>query len=189
LSTDRRAWRRPLGWDDFQNHPEWHAHDAIQLLFPNRVRGRLLSRGGAGPGHRRGLVRDDVAGRGRRRWDGLQNHPERHADDAIQLLLPTKVRGRRKPLRWAGPGHPTGRLKRLKSHESRLIAKPCLRNAGRRLRLREADIGPVEIRHQIQEDHRRHDAPGDFAPRHGGTGSIEGHRGAPRKYHNYAGVK
>ena len=54
---------------------------------------------------------------------------------------------------------------------------------------READTGPVEIRHQIQDDHQRHNAPGDFAPQHGGTGSIECHRGAPRKYHNYAGVK
>jgi hypothetical protein len=33
-----------------------------------------------------------------RLWDGLQNHPERRADDAIQLLLPKRrVRGRRKP--------------------------------------------------------------------------------------------
>ena len=55
--------------------------------------------------------------------------------------------------------------------------------------LREADIGPVEISHQIQEDHQRHDAPSDFAPQQGGSGCIEGHRGAPRKYHNYAGVK
>jgi hypothetical protein len=28
-------------------------------------------------------------------WDGLQNHPERRADDAIQLLLPKRVHGRR----------------------------------------------------------------------------------------------
>jgi uncharacterized repeat protein (TIGR03803 family) len=32
-----------------------------------------------------------------RLWDGLQNHPEWHADDAIQLLLPKRVHGRRNP--------------------------------------------------------------------------------------------
>ena len=36
---------------------------------------------------------------------GLQNHPERHADDALQLLLPKRMHGRRQPLRRAGPGH------------------------------------------------------------------------------------
>ena len=54
--------------------------------------------------------------------------------------------------------------------------------------LREADIGPVEISHQINEDHQRHDAPGDFAPQQGGPGGIEGHRGAPRRYHIAPGL-
>jgi hypothetical protein len=49
--------------------------------------------------------------------------------------------------------------------------------------LGEADIGPVEISHQIKKDHQRHDAPGDFASQHSGPGGIEGHLSAPRRYH------
>ena len=48
--------------------------------------------------------------RGHRRWYGLQNHPEWHADDAIQLLLPKRVQGRRNPCR-ARAGHQWGLLR------------------------------------------------------------------------------
>ena len=51
----------------------------------------------ASPGHRREPLRDNVRWRGLRRRHGLQNHPERHADDAIQLLLPNRMHGRRRP--------------------------------------------------------------------------------------------
>jgi hypothetical protein len=38
-------------WHGLRNHPEWHAHDAIQLLRPKRVPGRHGPRRGARPGH------------------------------------------------------------------------------------------------------------------------------------------
>ena len=56
---------------------------------------------GADPGDQWGPVRDNGGWRGPRRWDNLQNHCERHADDAIQL----RRQGRRNPHGRAGPGH------------------------------------------------------------------------------------
>jgi len=47
-----------------------------------------------------GLLRDNPQWRDKL-WHGLRNHREWHADHAAQLRL----RGRRVPLRWAGPGH------------------------------------------------------------------------------------
>ena len=40
----------------------------------------------------------EVRWRGQRRWDGLQNHPQRHADHALQLLPPKRLPRRRQPL-------------------------------------------------------------------------------------------
>ena len=78
----------------------------LQLLVPKRVaRTAQAPMRAAGPGHRWELLRDNVLRWGQRRRDGLQNHPEWHADDAIQLLLPERVRGRLQPLRGPGPGH------------------------------------------------------------------------------------
>jgi uncharacterized repeat protein (TIGR03803 family) len=42
---------------------------------------------------------------GNRQWDGLQDHPKRHADDAAQLLLAKRFHRWRTALRRAGPGH------------------------------------------------------------------------------------
>src|ERR1035438_892924 len=94
-----------------QNHPEWHADNAIQLLLPKRVHGRLYPPGWAGPGHRRGFLRDNRWwGRhlpSSRLWDGLQNHPEWHVDNATQF----QWHGRLCPRRWARPGHRWGLLR------------------------------------------------------------------------------
>src|SRR5438445_3991318 len=38
-------------------------------------------------------------------WYGLQNHPKRHADHGLQLLLAKLLRGRWKPRSQPGPGH------------------------------------------------------------------------------------
>ena len=46
----------------------------------------------------------DVGGANARGY-GLQNHPQRHADDALQLLFAKRLHGRRRPRRGAGPGH------------------------------------------------------------------------------------
>src|SRR5208337_2851232 len=66
--------------------------DAAQL----RRHGRLEPRGGAGPGHRWELVRDNGRRRGQRRWYDLQNHPKWDADDALQLLCAERLHGRRR---------------------------------------------------------------------------------------------
>ena len=66
--------------------------------FPN---GRQSPLRGAGPGHRWELLRDNGRWRGPQSWDGLQNHPKRHADDAAQF----RRHGRPGALRGAGPGH------------------------------------------------------------------------------------
>jgi hypothetical protein len=42
--------------------------------------------------------------RNQRRWHGLQNHPKRHPEDPLQLLLPKWVRGWERSIRGAGPG-------------------------------------------------------------------------------------
>src|ERR1019366_791954 len=52
-----------------------------------------------------GSLRDSVQSGGQRRGDDLQGHPERHAGDAIQLLLRKRVHGRRAPRSGARPGH------------------------------------------------------------------------------------
>src|ERR1039457_6103044 len=77
-----------------QNHPEWHADDAIQLLLPDKLHGRPIPQRGAGPGHRWRLLRDHARW-GQQARDGLQNHPDWHADDAIQVLPPDKLHRRR----------------------------------------------------------------------------------------------
>jgi hypothetical protein len=43
--------------------------------------------GAVDPGYRWELVRDHGRGRGQRRRNNLQNHPEWHADHALQLLV------------------------------------------------------------------------------------------------------
>ena len=148
-------------WDDLQNHPEWNADDAVQLLLPERVyrrrqpdwrgwsrppmgtstgqrrlagptatvarssksprvaRSRRFTASapkagartasypyaGLDPGHRWELLRDNVqCGANEQRRDDLQNHPEWHADDALQLLLPKRLHGRLSPRRgWSRP--------------------------------------------------------------------------------------
>src|ERR1035438_291864 len=97
-------WSHGWLWNRLQNHPEWHPNDAIQLLRPKRVHGRRIPRCGASPSHQWGLLRDNGPWRGVRPRDGIQNHPAWHADDAIQLLHPKRVPGRRIPQR-AGPRH------------------------------------------------------------------------------------
>jgi uncharacterized repeat protein (TIGR03803 family) len=64
-----------------------------------RLLGRLVTLCGADPGHRWEPLRDDVSGRNQRRWHGLQNHPKRHPEDPLQLLLPKWVRGRERSIR------------------------------------------------------------------------------------------
>src|ERR1039458_3900 len=79
-----------------------------------KVHGRRRPPGGAGPGRQWGPLRDNEYCWGQRRvrlWHRLQNHPGRHADDAIQLLLPKRVHGRLYPPGWAGPGHRRGFLR------------------------------------------------------------------------------
>ena len=49
--------------------------------------------------------------RERRLRHGFQNHRERHGDDALQLLLPKRVRGRRRPGRGARAGRQWGLLR------------------------------------------------------------------------------
>src|ERR1039457_1003185 len=44
----------------FKNHSGWHADDAIQVLLPKRMHGRLLPPRWARPGHQWGLLRDNV---------------------------------------------------------------------------------------------------------------------------------
>src|ERR1017187_8115439 len=74
------------------DYPRGHA---LQLLFPRRVHGRRLPPGGVGPDHQRGPLWDNCCWWGQPPgWHSLQNHPGRHADDAIQLLLPDKLHGR-----------------------------------------------------------------------------------------------
>ena len=153
-TTPSRGWSRPPmgtstgqrssgGANDLrhglQNHPKWHADDAVQLLLAKRLHGRHHPYAGlvqatngnfygttvGGGAHGGGTVfkitpsgtlttlysfcsqsgctdgADPHAGlvqatngnfygttydwRGQRLWDGLQNHPKRHADDAAQL--------------------------------------------------------------------------------------------------------
>ena len=101
------VWRgqRLLRWDGLQNHPEWHADDAVQLLLPKRVHGRRIPQRGLVQATNGNFYGTTDGGGANGVWDGLQNHPEWHADDAIQLLLPKRVHGRRRPRRGAGPGH------------------------------------------------------------------------------------
>src|ERR1039457_6525802 len=55
----------------------------------------FCSQGGVGPDHQRGPLWDNCCWWGQPPgWHSLQNHPGRHADDAIQLLLPDKLHGR-----------------------------------------------------------------------------------------------
>src|ERR1017187_258238 len=76
-------WRSPPPWDGLQNHSERHADDAIQLLPPERVSGRLTPLRGAGPGRQWGPIRHNLGRRGQRPWYSLQNHAEWHADAAV----------------------------------------------------------------------------------------------------------
>jgi hypothetical protein len=68
-----------------------------------RLLGRLVTLCGPDPGRRWEPLRDDVSGRNQRRWHGLQNHPKRHPEDPLQLLLPKWVRGWERSIRGAGP--------------------------------------------------------------------------------------
>src|SRR6202050_5074406 len=97
-------------WDDLQNHPERHADNAIQLLRTKRVHGRRKPPRRAGRGRQWRPLRDSFEQRDLL-WHGLQNHPEWRADDPTQLLRPTKLHGRRRTLREAGPGHQWGLLR------------------------------------------------------------------------------
>lgn len=68
-----------------------------------RLLGRLVTLCGPDPGRRWEPLRDDVSVRNQRRWHGLQNHPKRHPEDPLQLLLPKWVRGWERSIRGAGP--------------------------------------------------------------------------------------
>src|ERR1019366_8803026 len=100
LLRDNKRWRVGL-WDGLQNHTGRHADDAVPLLFPKRVPGRLKPLRGAGPDRQWGLLRDSKEWRGQRPWDGLQNHPKRHTHDAAQL----RQDRRQRPRNYTGPGH------------------------------------------------------------------------------------
>ena len=76
----------------------------LAQLLPNGNARRRRPRGGAGPGHRWELLRDNGVWRDQQRRDGLQDHPKRQADDALQLLLAKQLHGRRRPPGGAGPG-------------------------------------------------------------------------------------
>src|ERR1039458_171858 len=104
-------WGQTLRRDGLQNHTEWHADPAIQVLLPKRVPGRQQPQRWARPGRRWGMLRDNVWRWGQQLWHRLQNHLGWHADDAIQLLLPKRVPGRQRPQRWARPGHQWGLLR------------------------------------------------------------------------------
>jgi uncharacterized repeat protein (TIGR03803 family) len=107
LLRDNVEWRGQRRWHGFPNHARWRADNAIQLLLPNRVRGRLIPRCGAGPGHRRQLLRDYIGRRGQRRWHGFRDHPQpRHVDGTAQLYGP-----QRSPHSGAGPGYQWGLLR------------------------------------------------------------------------------
>ena len=93
LLRDDMAWGRQRE-DDLPNHSDWHADDALPLLLAKRLHGRRIALGGVGSGHRRELLRHNDERRGQRLWHGLQNHPRRHTDDPLQLLLPERLPGR-----------------------------------------------------------------------------------------------
>jgi hypothetical protein len=78
------------------------AHHIAQL----RRHGRFESPGGAGPGHQWGSLRDDRR-RSPRLWHGLQNHANRHADEAAHF----QKRGRLLSLRRAGPSYQWGPIR------------------------------------------------------------------------------
>src|ERR1022692_4063451 len=113
-STGQRLVVGPTTGDSLQNHPEWHADDAIQLLLPKRLHGRPSTRRWARPARRWGLLRDNSIWRGQQFRGGLPNHPEWHADDAIQLLLPrqlSKLPGRRTAVCGTPPSRRRGPLR------------------------------------------------------------------------------
>ena len=60
LLRDNLGRRGQRPWDGFQNQPKRHADHAAQLLLGKRLRGRPISQRGAGPGRRRGFLRDNV---------------------------------------------------------------------------------------------------------------------------------
>src|SRR5205807_8939937 len=98
-------------WDDIQNHHEWHIDYALQLLFPEQLRGWRHYVRWADPNQRREPVRSNRQWRNQFRkllyfwvWYSLQNHAERRLDDALQFLLPTRLYGRRRAVCRTRPG-------------------------------------------------------------------------------------
>ena len=81
-------------WDDIQDYPERHADNPLQLLLATRLHRRKPCLWRADPGGHWQLVRDNTDRQSRLRlprttlwlWDDLQNYPERHADNPLQLL-------------------------------------------------------------------------------------------------------
>src|SRR6516164_11653254 len=115
LVRDNIVWRGQQRWHGLQNQPQWWpGEDPLQLLLAgrNRLHGWVYAHIGAGPGPRWELLRDSAVWRGQlavlglcaRLWGGLQNHPQWHADAALQLLLTgwSQLHGRQLPLRGAG---------------------------------------------------------------------------------------
>ena len=100
---------RGIPWrDGLQDYASRSADDALQIL---RTRPYALPRWqqparGARPGDGWELLRDNVQRGGQQPRDSLQNHAERRANHALQLLLPggNRLHGRQRSARGADPG-------------------------------------------------------------------------------------
>ena len=93
LRDNLRGRGQRTAWHGLQNHPEWHADHALQLLLASELHGRRDPYAGLVQGSDGNFYGTTIEWRGQRLlWHGLQNHPRRHADHALQLLLPSQLR-------------------------------------------------------------------------------------------------
>src|ERR1039458_9751492 len=113
--TTQLGGANSYGGTVFKITPSGTLTTLYSFLLPrqlSKLPGRRTTVCGTPPSRRRGPLRDNAVWWGQQlRWDGLQDHFEWHADDAIQLLLPKRVPGRHWPLPWARPGHQWGLLR------------------------------------------------------------------------------
>jgi uncharacterized repeat protein (TIGR03803 family) len=99
-------------WDCLQNHPEWRqADDAVQLCaqdYPQCTDGDMARRG-AGPGHQRGLLRDNVLRRGQWLWGTVFKITPTGTLTTLHSF--GVADGAHIPVSGAGPGHQWGVLR------------------------------------------------------------------------------
>ena len=98
LQPRLRQWHGGRLWHGIQNHAGRHLHPALQLLLSTELHRRFLPSDYSCARHGWEPLWDDgiwwvwqllwcFSGR---LWHGLQNHPNRHPDHAVQLLLPRR---------------------------------------------------------------------------------------------------